>query len=375
MIRFSCSCGRMLQAKETMIGQKALCPLCHTEQEIPAEDQGVLQSALPAPETEPAPAPRSRWNEDRPGRQHDPTEDLTRRIRSRRRKPEAPAPPMSGKAVFGLLLGIFSFLFLFLTGIPAMILGYLAMRDVTRSAGKKGGWGLGLSALILGSVCTFLVSPCIGFGVVWPIWSFVSEQTVRSTTRNDLQQIGMAMNAFHNTNNRFPGAAIRDPKGQPLLSWRVELLPYLGENALHQQFHLNEPWDSDHNKTLIPKMPKCYAHPLDQTSNRAGLTHYQVCVGRGTAFENPRGHRLTEITDGTSNTAMVLEASTPVEWTRPDDLPFDPNGPLPILGGLFKDGFQVLMCDGSVRFLQNSLDKQTRRLMIQRNDGMPIWLP
>jgi len=370
----------MLQAKENMIGQMALCPVCNSEQVVPPEDQGLLQPALPAPEAEPTPARNRREEEDRPRRQHDPTEDLTRRIRynedrERRRKPSPPAPPTSNKALYGLLLGIFSFLCLFLTGIPAMILGWMAMRDVNRSAGKLGGWGMGLSSLILGLVGTFLVSPCIGFGVIWPVWTFISEQTDKTTTNNDLKQIGQAMHGFHNANMHFPGAAIRGPDNKPLLSWRVDLLPYLGEKALHQQFRLNEPWDSDNNKPLIQKMPKIYAHPLDRASNQAGLTHYQVCVGKGTVFENPLGNRLTEITDGTSNTVMVLEARTPVIWTKPDDLAFDPNGPLPILGGQFKRGFQALMCDGSVRFLENSLDNQTRRLMIQRNDGMPIWLP
>ena len=146
----------------------------------------------------------------------------------------------------------------------------------------------------------------------------------------------------------------------------MTLLPNLGEDALFQQFRLDEPWDSAANLPLVQKMPKVYAHPRDRSANQAGKTHYQVCVGPGTVFESPEGHSMAEITDARFDTAMVLEASNAVTWTKPDDLPFDPNGPLPILGGQFPSGFYVLMCDSTVRFLGNTLDNQTRQFMIQR---------
>jgi hypothetical protein len=362
----------MLQAREHMVGQKAVCPVCHAEQVIPAEDEGMVPTAQTA--DEPEPSSRSGWDEDDRPRRDD---DHSRRNPFQRRSVSRPAsgPPTSNKAIAALVLGIFSFVGMLFLGIPALIFGFLSMRDVSNSKGKLVGWGLGLAGVILGSIGTFLVTPCVGWGVVWPLAALIREDSSKNVAQNDLKQVGVAMHNYHSAYNRFPGAAIRGPNGQPLLSWRVALLPYLGENALYQQFHLDEPWDSPANRPLVMKMPKVYAHPLDQASNQAGMTHCQVCVGPGTVFENPQGHKLTDILDGTSNTALVLEATNAVIWTKPDDLNFNPNGALPWLGGQFSNGFHVLMCDGSVRFASNTTNALTLRCLIQRNDGMPVWLP
>src|SRR5262249_55645747 len=66
----------------------------------------------------------------------------------------------------------------------------------------------------------------------------------------------------------LPPVAIADRKGKPLLSWRVALLPYLGEWDLYRKFKLDEPWDSPHNKALLPLMPEIYACPSFKGPNR-----------------------------------------------------------------------------------------------------------
>lgn len=384
MIRFSCACGRLLQATEEMIGQKAICPVCNSEQVVPAEDQGLLQAAVPAPET--APAGRPPDEEQRPRRRDaDDTLPLGRKASEarlpsfstdiRQREETGPVAPVSAKAITGVVLGVLSFVGMLCTGIPAMLFGYLAMRDVSRSKGQLAGWGMGLTGLILGALGTFLFTPCIGAGVFWPIYTLFSETANQKELTENLQQIGIAMHGFHNEHNRFPGAAIRSKEGKPLLSWRVALLKYMGEDALLAQFHLDEPWDSENNRPLVLKMPKVFTHPLDRAANQSGLTHFQVCVGRGTVFENAQGLRMVDIPDGTANTAMVLEARTPVNWTEPSDLDFNPNGPLPAFGGLFPRGYYVMMSDGSVKCVDRSVSAQTQSLMIQRNDGIPITLP
>jgi prepilin-type processing-associated H-X9-DG protein len=103
-----------------------------------------------------------------------------------------------------------------------------------------------------------------------------------------------------------------------------------------------------------------------------GLTHYLSFLGKGAIFEGKRGIRITDITDGTSNTIMVAEAATGVPWTKPDDLPFDPDGALPKLGGAFPGGQNVLFCDGSVRFLRAMIDPKVLRALITRNGGEVI---
>ena len=70
---------------------------------------------------------------------------------------------------------------------------------------------------------------------------------------NNLRQIGLGMHNYHATYNRFPGPAITNDKGDRLLSWRVAILPFIEQQALYEQFHLDEPWDSDHNIKLLDR--------------------------------------------------------------------------------------------------------------------------
>jgi prepilin-type processing-associated H-X9-DG protein len=191
----------------------------------------------------------------------------------------------------------------------------------------------------------------------------------RVQSQNNLKQIALAMHNFHSTYGYFPASAIYDRSGKPLLSWRVVLLPYVEQNNLYMKFHLDEPWDSEHNKKLLDIMPLVYKTPSNKPSH---LTHYQGFLGKGAFFEGKKGIRISDITDGTSNTIMVVEAANPVPWTKPDDLPYDPAAPLPKLGGLFEGGYNAAFCDGSVRFLSNKVKPQTLHLLIQRNDGQVI---
>jgi hypothetical protein len=90
---------------------------------------------------------------------------------------------------------------------------------------------------------------------------------------------------------RLSPAVSRDPEGQPLLSWRVLLLPYIEEGEIEEgelckQFHLDEPWDSPHNLALLPKMPRTYKAPADAfPGNVPHTTFYQAFTGPDTAFE------------------------------------------------------------------------------------------
>ena len=147
---------------------------------------------------------------------------------------------------------------------------------------------------------------------------------VRSAT--NLKRIAKAIHAYLEANNRnFPAAAIVGPNGTPLLSWRVAILPYLGESekALYGQFKLSEPWDSPHNKVLLAKMPKVYAPVVAKDGEKdKNVTHYLGFVGGGTLFERDQMVNINSVIDGTSNTLMIAEAVTGVPWTKPEDLAF-----------------------------------------------------
>jgi hypothetical protein len=191
----------------------------------------------------------------------------------------------------------------------------------------------------------------------------------------------MGMVLYSDTTGSLPPPALRDPQtGKPLLSWRVAILPYIEQEFLYQQFKLDEPWDGPNNSRLIALMPKTYAMPNDSTAP-PGYTYYRVFVGEHTAFPPPQpgkplggaqqGARFPgDFPDGTANTILVVEAASAVPWTKPDEeLPFDPFGPLPALGGHFTGGFEAGMADGSVRWVSSTVSQQTLRAAIQRDDG------
>jgi hypothetical protein len=195
----------------------------------------------------------------------------------------------------------------------------------------------------------------------------VREAAQRTVALNNLKQIGLAMHIYHDTFGRFPTAAIYDKtKQKPLLSWRVAILPYIEQQALYQQFHLDEPWDSEHNKKLLDKMPKVYAS-LGSGKSPADSTVLRVFTGPMTAFKGATPTRISGITDGTSQTIMVVEAADAVPWTKPDELVYDPQKPLPKLGGMFKGVILMGMFDGSVRSVSDKISEKTLRAAITAN--------
>jgi hypothetical protein len=197
----------------------------------------------------------------------------------------------------------------------------------------------------------------------------------RSQSANNLKQIGMAMHMFHDANKRFPAAASYGPDGKPLLSWRVLILPFF-DNNLYQQFHLNESWDSPHNRTLIDKMPPIYRSPASKLKE-PGRTNYVVAVGPGTVFSGREGMSYREIVDGTSATILTVEVADKhaVIWTKPDDLPYDPKDPGKGLGGLYEGGFNAVGCDCAPHFVPLPQPAETLRLLFDPADHKPVRFP
>jgi hypothetical protein len=180
------------------------------------------------------------------------------------------------------------------------------------------------------------------------------------------------MHNYHAANGHLPPPAVYGKDGKALLSWRVLLLPYLEEGDLFQQFKLDEPWDSAHNKKLLSRMPAVLAAPGLENAKKAHATVYQVFTGKGTVFEGAQGVRFQDILDGTSNTILIAEAARAVPWTKPEDLPYDAAKALPKLGGIWPDGFHVALADGSTHFIRADFDARLFRLAITRADGEVI---
>jgi hypothetical protein len=196
--------------------------------------------------------------------------------------------------------------------------------------------------------------------------------TARVRSMNILKQIGLAMHIHHDALKTLPPAYSVDKNGKPLLSWRVLILPYIEQEPLYRQFHLDEPWDSEHNKKLIPLMPEVYRAPGSKAA--PGKTNYLTVRGKDTMFPGDKGISFAQVKDGTSYTIMVVEASdsSAVEWTRPDDFVYDPKEPIKGLVGLRPEGFLALFGDASVRFIPKSIDAKVLQFLFLRNDQNPV---
>ena len=140
---------------------------------------------------------------------------------------------------------------------------------------------------------------------------------MRAQSANELKQIGLAIHNYEAANGHLP-ADIRDADGKPILSWRVQLLPYLEQEHIYRQLRLTEPWDSDHNKKVTATAPAVFRGP------GGGKTVYLAVTGKNTAFPQDGSKlRLADVTDGLSNTIFAVEVNdeSAVPWAKPADLP------------------------------------------------------
>jgi hypothetical protein len=189
---------------------------------------------------------------------------------------------------------------------------------------------------------------------------------------NDLQRIALAMHNYNDATGSLP-RDITDSLGNPLLSWRVALLPYLEEQSLFDQFDLTVAWNAAPNAALLDLMPDVLRGPLDSPSSI--FAHYVRGSGPNTLLEGINAVRLPQdVPDGTSNTLLVGEfAGSSLPWTAPSDLPIA--APVPALGtpGFFASdvatGAAFAFADGSVHFLSPDNDSDTLYRLFIRNDG------
>jgi hypothetical protein len=148
-------------------------------------------------------------------------------------------------------------------------------------------------------------------------------------------------------------------------------LPFIEQDNLYKQFHLDEPWNSEHNIKLIRLMPRTYAHPVAEGKYEYPSTHYQVFVGPGTIFQLNKRLTLQEISaaDGVSNTMWLGEAEKAVPWTKPEDIEYDGKS-IPKLRFGWNGKVLVGMGDGAVWLVGKAKEKEWRAAL-GWNDALP----
>ena len=254
------------------------------------------------------------------------------------------------------------------------------------------GWGVAWAACVLlfwacfhfGSSEGKLV-PAVVLAVMMVSWAFGLvfcgpplvgptdiDKTGRYQVANEIKQLGLAILNYESGHQHLPPAYKTNADGQPAHSWRILVLPLLEcENGreIYQQYRMDQPWDSPHNIKLVERMPEVFRSPNSIHENK---TVYLGFEGEGTMFDADTPKiGFANISDGSSNTILCVEANdeVAVEWSKPQDIKFDPGSPKANVGGLLPGGFNVVLADGSAHFVSADIDPQALSDLILRNDG------
>ncbi|MEM9659452.1 MAG: DUF1559 domain-containing protein, partial [Planctomycetota bacterium] len=222
---------------------------------------------------------------------------------------------------------------------------------------------------------TYIAAIDILVALLLPAVQAAREAARRTTALNSMKQIMLAMHNYADAHRAFPAQANYAEDGTPLLSWRVHLLPYLEHQALYEQFHLDEPWDSEHNKTLIPLMPLVYAEPSSPLDPTEGRTHFLGVKGEGLFLSGKnKGRSFADLRDGTANTVAILQVSDDraTFWTKPDDWEPDKQNVMNGLGGPHPLIFLAGFCDGHIEAIAEDVDPAVFKSMLTIAGGEVI---
>ncbi len=227
-----------------------------------------------------------------------------------------------------------------------------------------------LAFVALCLICAGLLLPQIGAS---------REPGRRVECANNLRQIALALQNYHQANGCFPPAYSADKNGKPMHSWRVLILPYLNRNDLYQAYDFTEPWNGPKNNKLLAKGPRVYICPSDWNASVSGATQtsYVAVVGPNAAWagEKPR-IAPADFPEGTNNTIMVVEvASSGISWTEPKDLSLDTLGKVAGKSAVLMPSsnhvsrLNVAMVDGSVMCLRTDSYSMNDLKKILQNGG------
>jgi len=205
-----------------------------------------------------------------------------------------------------------------------------------------------------------------GVALLLPAVQAAREAARRMQCLNHIKQIVFAIHNFHDARNALPPLYTVDANGKPLHSWRVHILPYIEQVALYEMIRRDEPWDSEHNKQFHDRMPAVYVCPSNPNQ---GCTYVGI-AGEGFTPAKVEGRERTfaAIADGLSNTLMIIEVKEGFCWMDPTaDITLDELVKGINVGGragsFHPGGCNIGMFDGSVRFLQQTVDKASLRAL------------
>lgn len=212
-----------------------------------------------------------------------------------------------------------------------------------------------------------------------PAWEAAEEALRRRACVDRMHRVTLAMLLYHCDHAALPPAHTLDKNGNPLHSWRVLLLPYLGQQELFDKIRLEEPWDSEHNRQFHKQLIEIYQCP--SSGLKSGQTTYSVVVGPDTAFQAGQGKALSDFGPNSAGMILIVERRSPGCWMDPAlDVPLEVaeegvNESAPgndAIASPHPGGANVGQRDGSAQFLSETIDPETLNGLLQgTGDRMP----
>lgn len=244
----------------------------------------------------------------------------------------------------------------------------------TKSGGSS---GAGIGVMIgVGVLLGVFLCGGVGLALLLPAVQAAREAARRMSCRNNLKQVAIALHNYHDTYKTFPPSVINDKDGKPMHSWRTMILPFIEQQPLYDRYDSHVPWDSPQNQGVVNVPIPVYQCPSDATAGTGPYTNYMYVVGPGGAFDGQKKLSLAQIRDGSSNTILLVEIpGGNKRWAEPGDITVDEL--MNILDGRTNHpgGIQVAMADGSVLFLDQQVDRENLRRMLNPDDGMAVEMP
>jgi hypothetical protein len=270
-----------------------------------------------------------------------------------------------------------------LSGIYGSPFAQTEAEEVSRHAprGSRTSWALNLVAWITSVVIAIIGCEKVEKTIEQSVGKAVQETVNPVRMQQSAEPLSHTHAALHAhalaNQGSYPAAGSENPGTKESLSWRVQLLPYLGQQSLHSQIKQQGAWNSQANVALHSQMPSAYRSPHFQSADHKTVVLVPVSPPRqkgNTVFQPEKAGSLMEVIDGTSNVILVVEADAEaaVEWVRPADLSVEESQPKRGLGHLVPGGFSAVFVDGSVRFINSDIDDKILLGLFGRDDGIQV---